>query len=180
MRGRLTGRGPRRAFVLTVSARSARGEREDTSGPAIAERLAGLGYAVDAAVVPDHEEEIARAVRDAARDHVLVVTTGGTGMGPRDVTPQALRKIVDYEVPGFGEAMRGDGDAVRHPLALPGGGARADARAGSAGQPARRAGVARRSRRGARACRRVARDVAPPSTALMVGRLPGGSARPMA
>ena len=103
---------PRRAFVLTVSDRSARGEREDTSGPAIAERLAGLGYAVDAAVVPDHEEEIARAVRDAARDHVLVVTTGGTGMGPRDVTPQALRRIVDYEVPGFGEAMRGDGRAA--------------------------------------------------------------------
>ena len=103
---------PRRAFVLTISDRSARGEREDTSGPAIAERLAGLGYAVSSAVVPDDEARIAAAVRDAARDHVLVVTTGGTGMGPRDVTPQSLRAIVDYEVPGFGEAMRSDGRAA--------------------------------------------------------------------
>lgn len=102
----------RRAFVLTISDRSARGERDDTSGPAIAERLAGLGYEVSSAVVPDDEGQIARAVRDAARDHVLIVTTGGTGMGPRDVTPQALRTIVDYEVPGFGEAMRSDGRAA--------------------------------------------------------------------
>jgi len=99
----------RRAFVLTISDRSARGEREDTGGPAIAERLTALGYEVFRAIVPDDEAEIARAVREAARDHVLVVTTGGTGMGPRDVTPQALRTVVDYEVPGFGEAMRTDG-----------------------------------------------------------------------
>ena len=101
----------RRAFVLTVSDRSARGEREDASGPALAERLVALGYRVETSIVPDKETEIARAVRDAAKEHVLVVTTGGTGMGPRDVTPQALRSVVDYDVPGFGEAMRSDGRA---------------------------------------------------------------------
>ena len=101
----------RRAFVLTISDRSARGERDDTSGPALAERLAALGYEVDRAVVPDEAKQIARAVKEAATDHLLVVTTGGTGMGPRDVTPQALRTIVDYEVPGFGEAMRAEGRA---------------------------------------------------------------------
>jgi len=97
--------------VLTISDRSARGERPDSSGPALAERLATLGYAVETAIVPDEKQAIARAVRDAAPGHVLVVTTGGTGMGPRDVTPQALRRVVDYEVPGFGEAMRTDGRA---------------------------------------------------------------------
>jgi molybdopterin adenylyltransferase len=99
----------RRAFVLTVSDRSARGEREDASGPALAERLVALGYRVETSIVPDEEKEIARAVRDAAKEHVLVVTSGGTGMGPRDVTPQALRSVIDYDVPGFGEAMRSDG-----------------------------------------------------------------------
>jgi molybdopterin adenylyltransferase len=99
----------RSAFVLTVSDRSARGEREDAGGPALAQRLVAMGYQVDTAIVPDEEEEIAGAVREAAQEHVLVVTTGGTGMGPRDVTPQALRSVIDYEVPGFGEAMRSDG-----------------------------------------------------------------------
>jgi molybdopterin adenylyltransferase len=101
----------RRAFVLTVSDRSARGERPDMSGPAVADRLALLGYQVESAIVPDDEKQIERAIRDAAREHALVVTTGGTGLGARDVTPQALRKVVDYEVPGFGEAMRGDARA---------------------------------------------------------------------
>ena len=101
----------RSAFVLTVSDRSAKGEREDTSGAALAERLTGLGYRVDRGIVADEADEIAGAVREAARDHALVVTTGGTGMGPRDVTPQALRDVVTYEIPGFGEAMRADGRA---------------------------------------------------------------------
>lgn len=99
----------RRAFVLTISDRSARGERVDASGPALVDRLTGLGYRVDSAIVPDDGSTIAGAVTEAARDHALVVTTGGTGMGPRDVTPQALRAVVDYEVPGFGEAMRAEG-----------------------------------------------------------------------
>ena len=103
---------PRRsAFVLTVSDRSFSGEREDSGGEAVAERLAALGYEVVRGIVPDERDDIARAVERAARDHPLVVTTGGTGLGPRDVTPQALRDLVDYEVPGFGEAMRADGRA---------------------------------------------------------------------
>lgn len=97
------------AFVLTVSDRSAAGEREDTGGRVVADRLAALGYRVDRGLVPDEADQIEGAVRDAARDHELVVTTGGTGLGPRDVTPQALRGVVDYEVPGFGEAMRAEG-----------------------------------------------------------------------
>lgn len=102
----------RRAFVLTISDRSASGDRPDASGPALAGRLAALGYEVDSAVVPDEARDIAATVRAAAAEHVLVVTTGGTGMGPRDVTPQALRSVVDYEVPGFGEAMRATGRAA--------------------------------------------------------------------
>jgi molybdenum cofactor synthesis domain-containing protein len=99
------------AFVLTVSDRSAKGERDDASGAALADRLTALGYRVDRAIVPDEPRQIVGAVRDAARDHALVVTTGGTGIGPRDVTPQALRELVTYEVPGFGEAMRAEGRA---------------------------------------------------------------------
>jgi molybdenum cofactor synthesis domain-containing protein len=70
-----------------------------------------MGYQVETAIVPDDATEIARVVREVAKEHVLILTTGGTGMGPRDVTPQALHSVVDYEVPGFGEAMRSDGRA---------------------------------------------------------------------
>lgn len=98
-----------RAFVLTVSDRSARGERPDTSGDVLQARLTELGFVVDRAIVPDDGTLIAGAVRGAIPDHVLVVTTGGTGMGPRDVTPQAVLPLLDYVVPGLGEAMRAFG-----------------------------------------------------------------------
>jgi molybdopterin adenylyltransferase len=101
--------GERRALVLTASDRSAEGSREDASGEALAGRLAGLGFAVDRGVVADDRAEIARRLRDAAAGHELVVTTGGTGLTPRDVTPQATLDVVDYEVPGLAEAMRADG-----------------------------------------------------------------------
>ena len=101
----------RTAFVLTVSDRSARGERPDASGPALAERLTALGFRVERGVVPDDEAAIAAAVRGAAAGHDLVVTSGGTGLSPRDVTPQALRGVIDYEIPGFGEVMRAAGRA---------------------------------------------------------------------
>jgi molybdenum cofactor synthesis domain-containing protein len=101
--------GERRALVLTASDRSAEGSREDASGEALAGRLAGLGFAVDRQIVPDDRAEIARQLRDAAAGHELVVTTGGTGLTPRDVTPQATLDVVDYEVPGLAEAMRADG-----------------------------------------------------------------------
>jgi len=107
----------RTALVLTISDRAAGGEREDVSGAAVAERLAGLGFAVERATVPDELDRIEAALVAAAARHALVVTTGGTGLTPRDVTPQATMAVLDYEVPGFAEAMRADGRA-KTPLAI--------------------------------------------------------------
>jgi molybdenum cofactor synthesis domain-containing protein len=104
------------ALVLTASDRSAAGERDDTSGAAVAERLTGLGFRVERAVVADDRALIEAALRAAAIHHRLVVTTGGTGLTPRDVTPQATRAVLDYEVPGLAEAMRAAG-RVSTPLA---------------------------------------------------------------
>jgi molybdenum cofactor synthesis domain-containing protein len=101
----------RTALVLTASDRSAAGTREDASGAALAERLAGLGFDVERRIVPDDQATIAAALRDGAASHPLIVTTGGTGLTPRDVTPQATRDVIDYEVPGLAEAMRADGRA---------------------------------------------------------------------
>ncbi len=103
--------GGRSALVLTASDRSAAGTREDQSGDALSERLEGLGFAVERAVVADDRTEIAARLRDAAERHALIITTGGTGLTPRDVTPQATLDVVDYEVPGLAEAMRADGRA---------------------------------------------------------------------
>ena len=96
-------------FVLTVSDRGAAGDREDSSGSAVTRRLAGLGFEVERAVVPDDQATIESALRAAAGRHSLVVTTGGTGLTPRDVTPQATLAVIDYEVPGLAEAMRAEG-----------------------------------------------------------------------
>jgi molybdenum cofactor synthesis domain-containing protein len=103
------GTGPWTALVLTASDRSAAGKREDASGAAIEERLAGLGFGVERRVVPDDRAVIEAALREAASRHPLVVTTGGTGLTPRDVTPQATLAVIDYEVPGLAEAMRAEG-----------------------------------------------------------------------
>ncbi|CAN5692727.1 MogA/MoaB family molybdenum cofactor biosynthesis protein [soil metagenome] len=95
--------------MLTISDGVAAGTRLDESGDALAERLAGLGYAVERGVVPDELSAIvAEVAAQAGRCHLLVAT-GGTGLGPRDVTPQALREVLDYEIPGFGEVMRAAG-----------------------------------------------------------------------
>ena len=75
----------------------------------MAQRLERLGFAVERAVVPDEQARIEGALRDAATRHPLIVTTGGTGLTPRDVTPQATAAVVDYEVPGLAEAMRAEG-----------------------------------------------------------------------
>ena len=99
----------RRALVLTVSDGAKAGTRRDDSGAALADRLAELGFECRREVVGDEMEEIARAVARAAETCVLVVATGGTGLGPRDRTPQTLHALLDYEVPGFGEVMRSAG-----------------------------------------------------------------------
>lgn len=97
-----------RARVITCSDASARGEREDRSGPALRAILEANGYEVDAVVVvADEIEHIASAIIDATDSgNRLVVTTGGTGVSPRDLTPEATLRVSDRLVPGFGELMR--------------------------------------------------------------------------
>lgn len=107
---------PRRVLVLTVSDGVAAGTRRDESGAALAARLEVLGFQVERATVADEVEEIATAVSNATGRCALIVSTGGTGLGPRDLTPQALHGLLDYEIPGFGEQMRAYG-RTRTPLA---------------------------------------------------------------
>ncbi len=95
-----------RATVITVSDRVSRGEAEDGSGPAAAAALGALGFAVDVVVVPDGVDEVENALRVAAAGVNLVVTTGGTGVAPRDLTPEATRRVIEREAPGLAEAMR--------------------------------------------------------------------------
>jgi len=104
-------------LVLTVSDRGAAGDREDLTGAGLAERLAEMGFEVERGIVPDEQPLIEAALIAGTARHPLVVTTGGTGLTPRDVTPQATLAIIDYEVPGFAEAMRADGRAAT-PMAI--------------------------------------------------------------
>jgi molybdenum cofactor synthesis domain-containing protein len=98
------------AVVLTISDGVTAGTRIDESGERLAERLADLGFSVTRAVTADEPDEVAAVVRRAADGGArFVVTTGGTGLGPRDRTPEAMSRVVDYVVPGFGEAMRSIG-----------------------------------------------------------------------
>jgi molybdopterin adenylyltransferase len=95
--------------IITVSDSSSRGEREDLGGPAIRELMLAAGAAVGAAViVPDEADQIAAQIKQMAdeRHFDLVLTTGGTGLSARDVTPQATLACIDYQVPGIPEAMR--------------------------------------------------------------------------
>ena len=100
--------GDARARVLTVSDRSHGGLRHDESGPLLASLLGELGFvAAEVVVVPDDVPEIETALRAAIADGVdLVATTGGTGFAPRDVTPEATRRVLDREAPGLAEALR--------------------------------------------------------------------------
>lgn len=104
----------RDAVVLTVSDSVHHGARKDTSGDALADRLRAAGWEVTIRrTVPDEAERIADALRDAASDGVaLVVSTGGTGLGPRDVTPEATRGVGDRPVPGLAERIRAEGRAI--------------------------------------------------------------------
>ena len=99
----------RTALVLTTSDGGASGQREDTSGGALEERLVALGFEVERRLVPDDRETIENALREGAERHLLIVTTGGTGLTPRDVTPQATLTVIDYEVPGLAETIRAEG-----------------------------------------------------------------------
>jgi molybdopterin adenylyltransferase len=99
----------RRALVITASDGVNAGVREDTSGARVGERLQALGFTVERAVLPDERATLTEVLRASAASHELVVTTGGTGLTPRDVTPQATMDAIDYEVPGLAEAMRAAG-----------------------------------------------------------------------
>ena len=100
-----------KAAVLTVSDGVSAGEREDRSGDLLAELLAGEGYEVLRQVVPDDRDHIEAAIEDLSLETPLVLTTGGTGLGPRDVTPEATLAVVDRVAPGIAEALRADSSA---------------------------------------------------------------------
>jgi molybdopterin adenylyltransferase len=109
-----------KAGVLTISDKGFRGKREDTSGPLVAEILTRIGYKIEKQdVVPDDHERIAECLiewvdKDSLR---LIVTTGGTGVSPTDVTPEAMLKVIDYQIPGMAEAMRAS-SLVKTPHAM--------------------------------------------------------------
>ena len=96
------------AKILTVSDSVSSGDREDLAGPLLTERLAHEGFTVDEVrVVPDGVESVATALRQLSLDFAgLIVTTGGTGFSPRDLTPEATMEVLEREAPGFGELMR--------------------------------------------------------------------------
>ena len=99
------------AKVITVSDRSFRGEREDLSGPAVKNLLERAGYAVGAVeVLPDEQPRIESALIHAADEEklALIVTTGGTGFSPRDITPEAAMEVIQRPTPGIPEAMRAE------------------------------------------------------------------------
>ena len=104
--------GTRRALVVTVSTSTAAGDRDDVSGSMLREGLAALGLAVDGPQVVADGAPVAAAL-DAAVEagYALVVTTGGTGLTPSDLTPEMTRRVIDREVPGIAEALRAYGAA---------------------------------------------------------------------
>ena len=97
-----------KAAVLTVSDGVAAGEREDESGDLLERLLAADGYDVVREIVPDERETIAATIQRLAGDAALVVTTGGTGLAARDVTPEATADVLDRLAPGIAEAVRAD------------------------------------------------------------------------
>jgi molybdenum cofactor synthesis domain-containing protein len=97
-----------KAAVLTVSDGVSEGTREDKSGDVLEELLAADGYEVERLVVPDERDAIADAISELADAAPVVLTTGGTGLGPRDVTPEATMNVLDRAAPGIAEAIRAD------------------------------------------------------------------------
>lgn len=95
--------------ILTSSDQGAMGLRADESGALLQESLAGFGEVRDRRILPDEEEQLAAQMREWVEQGMdLIVTTGGTGLGPRDVTPEATRRVITREIPGIAEAMRQD------------------------------------------------------------------------
>lgn len=101
----------RRAYVLTVSDSVTAGERTDTSGPAVCQRLHELGWEAECHVLPDDYGSIVLRLRGLADSggYSVILTTGGTGVASRDCTPEATREVIDTEIPGIGEVMRTEG-----------------------------------------------------------------------
>jgi molybdenum cofactor synthesis domain-containing protein len=109
----------RTARVITVSTRAAAGVWEDRSGPVVVEGLRALGLAVDGPVVVADGDDVARVLRDAVAEGIdVVVTTGGTGHTPRDLTPEQTRTVIQRESPGLAEAVRAYGVAQGVPTAI--------------------------------------------------------------
>ena len=106
-----------KAAVLTISDGVHHGTRDDRSGDALAELLAVEGFAVERSIVPDEASVIAAAIAELAGRNSVVLTTGGTGFTPRDVTPEATRTVLDRDAPGIAEAIRADA-LTRTPHAL--------------------------------------------------------------
>ncbi len=98
-----------KAAVLTISDKGSRGEREDKSGEVIKEKLGQIeAEIVTYEIVPDEKDIISEKLRSFAESANLILTTGGTGVSPRDVTPEATRDVIERELPGFSEAMRAE------------------------------------------------------------------------
>lgn len=98
------------ARIITLSDKGSRGERTDTSGPAAAEILSAKGFEVlGIDILPDEKEPLVQKLKDLSRECDLIVTTGGTGLSPRDITPEATRSVIDKEIPGIAEVMRAEG-----------------------------------------------------------------------
>jgi molybdopterin adenylyltransferase len=95
--------------VLTVSDRVSRGEAEDGSGDLLEQLLREDGFDVQRRLVPDERAEISEALRDLARSAQIILTTGGTGLAPRDVTPEATLDVLEREAPGIAQALRVEG-----------------------------------------------------------------------
>jgi molybdopterin adenylyltransferase len=99
-----------RAVVLTISDRCSRGEQTDISGPTVRRILEAAGiHQIESATLPDELEQIAASLREHATTAQLIVTTGGTGLAPRDVTPEATRLVCDRLIDGLSERMRAEG-----------------------------------------------------------------------
>ncbi|MCF6150072.1 MAG: MogA/MoaB family molybdenum cofactor biosynthesis protein [Candidatus Kuenenia sp.] len=99
-----------RTAILTLSDKGSRGEREDKSGEVIRAMLQQINSSISAyEIIPDEKDLIIKKLREFSQISDLIITTGGTGVGPRDITPEATRAVIEKELPGFGEAMRMEG-----------------------------------------------------------------------